>query len=220
MSLQLFPTVSNEKISVFSCGHVVPRSNLLCVVVGKGPRGKCLEFKFKNREDESLVSSCQACSGSLRITLPQMDELGQCLFNTVNVRRSHRHTYSSRHWIETLHWLGLPRWNRRFLPIVFLPRQSEASLGLKWSSREDQKEKTGQIKFPEYDNKELEHARQVFYEPQESAEVDGVLREYAIACRQVLKFNHIRKSDTDFVLIDIRNNERSLTPCRCGSEII
>ncbi|KAL5482596.1 CHL1 [Sanghuangporus weigelae] len=68
MALQLFPNIAREQLTVFSCGHVIPRANLLCLVLGTGPRGKDLEFRFKDREDRSLI-----------------DDLGQCLFNLASV---------------------------------------------------------------------------------------------------------------------------------------
>ncbi|KAL5524487.1 CHL1 [Sanghuangporus sanghuang] len=68
MALQLFPNIAREQLTVFSCGHVIPRANLLCLVLGTGPRGRDLEFRFKDREDKSLI-----------------DDLGQCLFNLASV---------------------------------------------------------------------------------------------------------------------------------------
>ena len=53
---QLFPTISDSKLSVFSCGHVIPASNLKSIVITKGPSGKELTFRYKDRSDESLVS--------------------------------------------------------------------------------------------------------------------------------------------------------------------
>ncbi|EJC97956.1 DNA repair helicase [Fomitiporia mediterranea MF3/22] len=68
VTLQLFPTIPEDRLSVFSCGHVIPHENLKCVVLGKGPLGRDLEFKYKARDDQSLT-----------------DELGQCLSNLVSI---------------------------------------------------------------------------------------------------------------------------------------
>lgn len=54
---QLFSYLPADKLVVYSCGHVVPKSNIKTVVLGKGPRGRNLEFKFSARGDEDLV--CQ-----------------------------------------------------------------------------------------------------------------------------------------------------------------
>lgn len=53
--MQLFPDVPAERLSTFSCGHVIPSSNLQGLVLGKGPRGKELSFTFKNRNDQQTV---------------------------------------------------------------------------------------------------------------------------------------------------------------------
>lgn len=65
---QLFPDVGTREIRPFSCGHIVPPSNVLAVVVQRGPRGGRMEFKFQNRENQALLG-----------------ELGQLLLNLVNV---------------------------------------------------------------------------------------------------------------------------------------
>lgn len=85
---QLFPDLKTNRIRAFSCGHIVPPSNVLAVVVQRGPRGGQMEFKFQNREDQMLVRSTVMilfqprvyhCVGS------KFGELGQLLLNLVNV---------------------------------------------------------------------------------------------------------------------------------------
>lgn len=56
LNLQLLPFVHEDDIAVFSCGHVIPRTNLQCIVVGKGPRNIDLQFKFKDRDNDAVVS--------------------------------------------------------------------------------------------------------------------------------------------------------------------
>lgn len=53
---QLFPTLGSQKLSTFSCGHIIPKSNLQALVVGKGPRGSDLQFRYEQRSDQALVS--------------------------------------------------------------------------------------------------------------------------------------------------------------------
>ncbi|CUA77223.1 chromosome transmission fidelity protein 1 [Rhizoctonia solani] len=53
---QLFSYLAPERLVVYSCGHVVPKSNIRTIVLGKGPRGKSLEFKFGARGDEELIA--------------------------------------------------------------------------------------------------------------------------------------------------------------------
>ncbi|CAE6485498.1 unnamed protein product [Rhizoctonia solani] len=65
---QLFSYLPSDRLVVYSCGHVVPKSNLRTIVLGKGPRGKTLEFKFGARGDEELIV-----------------ELGQTVLNLTNL---------------------------------------------------------------------------------------------------------------------------------------
>ena len=55
MTNQLFPDVGTSRIRAFSCGHIVPPSSVLAIAVQKGPRGGQMEFRFQNREDQTLV---------------------------------------------------------------------------------------------------------------------------------------------------------------------
>ncbi|CAL1712032.1 unnamed protein product [Somion occarium] len=65
---QLFTWLSAEKLTTFSCGHIIPASNLQTLVVKKGPRGGDLQFKFDRRNDQALLA-----------------ELGQIMLNFANV---------------------------------------------------------------------------------------------------------------------------------------
>ncbi|KZP31421.1 DNA repair helicase [Athelia psychrophila] len=65
---QLFSHLPEPKICYFSCGHIIPSANLQTLIVGKGPRGGDLEFKFDRRGDKSMTA-----------------ELGQIISNFVNV---------------------------------------------------------------------------------------------------------------------------------------
>ncbi|TNY22679.1 helicase C-terminal domain-containing protein [Rhodotorula diobovata] len=65
---QLFPFVPQERFSTFSCGHVVPKENVLTYAVTKGPTGVPFNFTFERRKDEKLL-----------------DELGQAIVNIAAV---------------------------------------------------------------------------------------------------------------------------------------
>ncbi|KAG8738501.1 ATP-dependent DNA helicase chl1 [Ceratobasidium sp. 414] len=65
---QLFSYLPPERLATYSCGHVVPKSNIKTVVLGTGPRGRDLEFKFSARGDDELIA-----------------ELGQTLLNLANL---------------------------------------------------------------------------------------------------------------------------------------
>lgn len=52
---QLMPSVPLSRLTHFSCGHIVPSSNLLCSVVASGPRGSAFEFKYDKRGDVGVL---------------------------------------------------------------------------------------------------------------------------------------------------------------------
>ncbi|CAL8263560.1 unnamed protein product [Merluccius merluccius] len=60
--------VGEERITEFSCGHVIPPANILPLVLSSGPSGQELEFTFQNRDSPRM-----------------MDETGRTLFNLCNV---------------------------------------------------------------------------------------------------------------------------------------
>ncbi|CAN0154718.1 unnamed protein product [Ectocarpus fasciculatus] len=61
---QLFSSVEPSRVEVFSCGHVIPRENLLPLCVSRGPSGKTFNFTFHRRGTDE-----------------QLDELGRLMTN-------------------------------------------------------------------------------------------------------------------------------------------
>ncbi|KAI0366702.1 DNA repair helicase [Pilatotrama ljubarskyi] len=120
---QLFSNLPAERLSTFSCGHVIPASNLQTLVLKKGPRGGELQFKYQQRGDESLIA-----------------ELGQILLNLTNVVPG-----------------GM---------VVFVPSYAFLNAVTKqWKS-------SGLLD-------KLNAKKKVFSEPQQSNEVEVVLRDYS-----------------------------------------
>ncbi|CAL8376134.1 unnamed protein product [Arctogadus glacialis] len=60
--------VARERITEFSCGHVIPPGNILPLVLSSGPSGQELEFTFQSRDAPRM-----------------MDETGRVLFNLCTV---------------------------------------------------------------------------------------------------------------------------------------
>ncbi|KDQ62233.1 hypothetical protein JAAARDRAFT_122516 [Jaapia argillacea MUCL 33604] len=82
---QLFSHISQDRVSSFSCGHVIPSSNLKTVVLTKGPGGGTLEFKFGQRGNLStlielgqvLLNLANVVSGGMVIFLPSYNFLNE-----------------------------------------------------------------------------------------------------------------------------------------------
>ncbi|KIY70584.1 DNA repair helicase [Cylindrobasidium torrendii FP15055 ss-10] len=68
---QLFSGIPRERISTFSCGHIIPSSNLLGMVVTKGPSGQDLHFKADRQNNKAIII-----------------DLGQTIANIVNIAPS------------------------------------------------------------------------------------------------------------------------------------
>ncbi|KIJ59456.1 hypothetical protein HYDPIDRAFT_118436 [Hydnomerulius pinastri MD-312] len=65
---QLFPFVPSERMTTFSCGHIIPQSHVQTLCLTKGPAGSILEFKHAQQSDKQLLN-----------------ELGQLILNFCNV---------------------------------------------------------------------------------------------------------------------------------------
>ncbi|PKC11424.1 DNA repair helicase [Rhizophagus irregularis] len=65
---QLIPYLPPQRLSKFSCGHIIPPENLLTLTLSEGPMGGTLEFTFERRGDIKLI-----------------DELGQTIVNLCNI---------------------------------------------------------------------------------------------------------------------------------------
>ncbi|KAK6621073.1 hypothetical protein RUM43_011379 [Polyplax serrata] len=59
---------TSDRISVFTCGHIIPEENILPITVSTGPSGKSFDFSYQSRSNLDIV-----------------DELGRLLINVCNV---------------------------------------------------------------------------------------------------------------------------------------
>ena len=64
----LFPYLPPQGITTLSCGHVIPKTNLVAWNLAKGPSGKEFHFTFKERENREMI-----------------DELGRALLNICSI---------------------------------------------------------------------------------------------------------------------------------------
>ncbi|KAK0441552.1 helicase C-terminal domain-containing protein [Armillaria borealis] len=65
---QLFANLPSERLTSFSCGHVIPPWNLLPLTISKGPRGGDLQYKAEKQVDKAVI-----------------EELGQIILNLTNI---------------------------------------------------------------------------------------------------------------------------------------
>ncbi|KAF9454817.1 DNA repair helicase [Macrolepiota fuliginosa MF-IS2] len=122
---QLFHHLPPDRITTFSCGHIIPEENLQALVVTRSPRGSDLEFKADKQGDPNAIA-----------------ELGQILLNFTNV---------------------VPAGVVVFFPSYSFLRSAKST----W-------EKGGTLE-------KFSVKREVFFEPDESTDVERVLNDYAAA---------------------------------------
>ena len=67
ITTQLFPRM-NQSITRFSCGHVVPKENVITITMPKGPTNMTYNFSFTHRSNPK-----------------QIDELGRSMLNMCNI---------------------------------------------------------------------------------------------------------------------------------------
>ncbi|KIP08638.1 hypothetical protein PHLGIDRAFT_103970 [Phlebiopsis gigantea 11061_1 CR5-6] len=129
VTAQLFPLVAPERLTTFSCGHIVPPNSLQTLVVKSGPKGSQMQFKYDSRNDQALIA-----------------ELGQLLTNFASLVPG-----------------GM---------VVFVPSYAFLNTVVgAW-------EKSGLME-------RLGAKKKVFSEPQESGDVDAVLRDYAAEVQSI-----------------------------------
>lgn len=83
----LFSYVEPSRIQKFSCGHIIPKGNLLALPVSKGPDGIDLEFTFGKRNSpamkealgNSLVGICACILDGLVVFFPSYAYLDQVI---------------------------------------------------------------------------------------------------------------------------------------------
>ncbi|KAF8837930.1 DNA repair helicase [Paxillus ammoniavirescens] len=88
---QLVPSVPSERVSTFSCGHIIPRSHVQTLCLMKGPAGSILEFKHAQQTDQRLLTElgqlvsnlCNVIPGGMVVFFPSYSSLN-CAQKTWN----------------------------------------------------------------------------------------------------------------------------------------
>lgn len=83
--LDLFPSVSENDIHKFSCGHMVGKERLLAVAVGAGPGGTVLDFRHGSRGSHETIdelgrlvlNTCTAAPGGVVVFFPSFSYADQ-----------------------------------------------------------------------------------------------------------------------------------------------
>ena len=66
----LFPYLEPQRLRTWSCGHIIPKDNLIAWPVLKGPDGTILDFTFEKRKSAATIDALAACLAALAKTIP------------------------------------------------------------------------------------------------------------------------------------------------------
>lgn len=80
---QLFAWLPSDRLSTFSCGHIVPPSHVQTLCISKGPTGSLLEFKYAQQTDQRLLNElgqlilnlCSVVPGGMVVFFPSYSSL-------------------------------------------------------------------------------------------------------------------------------------------------
>ena len=66
----LFAYVDLDRISMFGCGHVIPKENLITLPVAKGPGNTEFNFTFEKRNSPTMIEALGKCLIELSTSIP------------------------------------------------------------------------------------------------------------------------------------------------------
>lgn len=56
---RLFPQLTPDQFSFFSCNHIIPSESILPIVLSHGPSGQSFDFSYSSRSSSIMVSTLQ-----------------------------------------------------------------------------------------------------------------------------------------------------------------
>ena len=66
----LFSYLGPERLSTWSCGHIIPRENLTVRSIAKGPGGVVHDFSFEKRQHSAVIASLGSTLLELAVVVP------------------------------------------------------------------------------------------------------------------------------------------------------
>ncbi len=66
----LFPYVDPTRLKTFSCGHIIPKENLIALPVAKGPGGIDFDFTYDKRNSPAMIEALGNCLLQLSNIIP------------------------------------------------------------------------------------------------------------------------------------------------------
>lgn len=66
----LFAYVDPARLKTFSCGHIIPKENLIALPVAKGPGGMDFDFTYDKRNSPAMIDALGTCLHQLSTIIP------------------------------------------------------------------------------------------------------------------------------------------------------
>lgn len=66
----LFAYVNPDRLQTFSCGHIIPKANLVAISVAKGPGGMDFDFTYGKRSSSAMIEALGTCLLEICNTIP------------------------------------------------------------------------------------------------------------------------------------------------------
>jgi len=66
----LFAYIDPGRLTTFSCGHIIPKENLVAIPVAGGPGGVEFDFTYEKRNSPAMIETLGSCLVELSSTIP------------------------------------------------------------------------------------------------------------------------------------------------------
>ncbi|CAG2104848.1 unnamed protein product [Medioppia subpectinata] len=127
--------ITSERLVTFSCGHVIPDSNLSAICLGMGPNGRQLNYTFQNRTNTSMIEETGKTIANMCAVIP--DGI-VCFFPSYDFEDNYYKVWQKSGIIKSIEAKGktvfreprkssmvqtiLGDYNRAITPVLFFPR--------------------------------------------------------------------------------------------------
>ncbi|KAL2645440.1 hypothetical protein R1flu_013027 [Riccia fluitans] len=71
LKLRLFPNLGQDRVHVFSCGHIVPPESILPLAVARGPGNRSFNFTYESRSSPSMIEELGRLMNNVCTVVPE-----------------------------------------------------------------------------------------------------------------------------------------------------
>ncbi|KAG6545059.1 hypothetical protein Mapa_013754 [Marchantia paleacea] len=71
LRVRLFPHLPEDRMHVFSCGHIVPPESILALAIGKGPNNRTFDFTYQSRSTPAIIEELGILMKNICTVVPE-----------------------------------------------------------------------------------------------------------------------------------------------------